>query len=254
MDAALQFIADLLSTFMGDTAGGVSFRIRQEGSVPIGTEAVLNLPLPDLQFGAFGVSNLRLSAGFEMVAAPNFAIGVRFAIGRKIAPFTITIFILGGAGSIEIAAYYIVPTRQIQAKLSAAIAVSAMLAIAFGPLKGSVAIYAGLGVEFERNFGDDAPPAEFTIIIFILLRGEVSLWFASVSLAVMLEAAYNGATGSLIGRGHVEFTIKVGFFKKSFSRDIEVTLAGTSRALRARRAAGPDAYDRAAERYIQVLV
>lgn len=201
LQAVLAFLSDLISG-LGYSDSGFSVR-----PLLTGVESVLDLPLPDVQAGTFGLANLRLGFTFRLAFEDGtFAIGTKFFIGSKRTPFTITVFILGGAGWVDVAFRYLPSTREFSSRVNIAILASAGLAIAFGPIKGGVYAYFGITVDYI-NEPNQSP--RLTIGLLLLFRGEVSLLgFLSVCLSVALEALYTPG-GGLIGRGSVSYSIKI---------------------------------------------
>jgi hypothetical protein len=82
---------------------GLTLGLLPEG----GVQAVLNLPLPDIQGATFGIANLKLGALLALrihdqlldSTTSPFSIALGFSLGRCETPFTLTIFVLGGRGS-----------------------------------------------------------------------------------------------------------------------------------------------------------
>lgn len=201
LQAVLAFLSDLISG-IGYSDSGFSVKL-----LPTGVESVLDLPLPDVQAGTFGLANLHLGFAFRLAFEGGaFVVGTKFFIGSKRAPFTITVFILGGAGWIDVGFRYFPATGVFTTSVSIAIMASAGLAIAFGPIKGGVFAYFGINVNYESS---STGQSNLTIGLLLLFRGEVSLLgFLSVCLSVALEALYSPG-GGLIGRGSVSYSIKI---------------------------------------------
>ena len=64
----MQWLSDLVSKF-NYADKGFSFKVTTDG-----LQVVLDLPLPDVQGGAFGLANLRLGFFFELSAVGGFSI------------------------------------------------------------------------------------------------------------------------------------------------------------------------------------
>ena len=74
------------------------------------------------------------------------------------------------------------------------------------------------------KIGDQPATTDLTIIIKLDMKGEVSIWWFSIYLQILLEAEYK-SDGSLIGRGSVYVRIKISrFFTKKFRRSFTYTL------------------------------
>lgn len=235
LQGALKFISDLMSS-LGLSGKGFSVHLVQRNGLPVGVTSVLDLPLPDLSFGVFGISNLRLSGTFDLLAqigagGLDFSLATSLAIGRKTQPFTLTIFILGGGGWLETSATYHPLSGSISTAVTIGIVVGAGLEFALGPIRGGVWVQFGVSAEFEAatNSGD-----LLTVTVLFLLRGEVqALGFISVSLRLMLEAQYQ-SDGSLKGHGELDLDIKIcWFFTFSFHTAVDYTFAKGSQDHRA---------------------
>jgi len=202
LQQVLAFLADLMSKF-GFSDKGFSVVIS-----PTGVRSVLDLPLPDVQAGAFGVANLRL--GFSLgLRIPDFTIDTTLSVGSRKAPFTLVVFILGGAGWLELGVSYTPSTGRFVTTVSIAIFAAASLAIALGPIKGGIYAYFGITVEYA---GSNDGSSNLVVGLLLLFRGEVSLLsIVSVSLVLSLEAQYSSG-GGLVGRGQVSYSIKICWF------------------------------------------
>ena len=211
VDRALEFLAEAVAS-LGDPDSGFAIELIQRGGFPVGVRSTLDLPIPPVSFGAFGLSGLRLGASFFVLAAPgpggvNFSLGTTFSIGRKTEPFTLTIFILGGGGWFESTAVYEVSKGRLSTRVTVGIVAGAGLEFAFGPIRGGVFIQFGVFAEFAAN--DPAQADGLTIGIMFLVRGEAQVFgFISISIRLLLEATYS-STGRLVGRGSVSLKIKI---------------------------------------------
>lgn len=202
MNEALQFIGDLVRSF-SDPTSGFSVGLQSDG-----VKATLDLPLPDITSGTTSITSLRLGASLTLRFTPSFSIEVGFNIGKRTAPFALSIFILGGGGFIELAARYAPFTGDLTCRVDVGITASAVLAIALGPIKGGVYIYVGVIVQFESG---GATPKPLTIGIMVLIRGEVSvLSIISAGISLLLEGTYSG--GVIVARGRLLISIKISFF------------------------------------------
>jgi hypothetical protein len=204
LNGILTFVSDLLAKF-GGSDSGLTFGLLPEG----GVQCVLMLPLPPVQAGAFGISNLNLGAvlGLRLndPLMGGFSIEVGFNLGRKLAPFALTVFLLGGGGYIEVSTRYAPGNGRLRCFVSMGVTVSASLAIALGPIHGGVYIYFGITAEFEAGGG-----AKFAIGVMLLMRGEVSLLgIVSACISLLLEAQYDTTSGQLIGHGQLSISIKI---------------------------------------------
>ena len=193
--AVLQFLAEFVEGL--DLGGGFTLNM-----LPSGIQCLLDLPFPDMSAGAFGIANLSLGCLFELDILPTFAITVGANLGEQEAPFTLTIFVLGGAGWFESSVTYTPDTGQLQADVSIGILASASLSISLGPISGGVYIYFGITAEFHTGSG-------LELGILLMIQGRVSLLgIIDIDLTLLLEAEYTSG-GGLIGRGEVDAKIKI---------------------------------------------
>ncbi|HEY6187461.1 MAG TPA: hypothetical protein VIW80_07275 [Pyrinomonadaceae bacterium] len=204
LNGILTFVSDLLNK-LGGKDSGLSFGMLPDG----GIQCVLSLPLPDVQFGAFGISHLNLGALLALrlndPLMEGFSIELGFNLGRKLAPFALTVFLLGGGGYLEVSTRYAPGNGRLRCFVSLGITVSASLAISLGPISGGVYIYFGITAEFQAGGG-----ARFAIGVMLLMRGEVSLLgIVSASISLLLEAQYDTTSGQIIGRGRLTISIEI---------------------------------------------
>jgi hypothetical protein len=229
MSGILKFLSDLVAS-LSSPENGFYIRLITINGTPVGVEATLDLPLPDVSLGAFGMANLRFGAGVKLLAAPkpeggvDFVIGLGLNFGGKTAPFVLTIFVLTGGGWFDVRAQYAPLTGRVSTALTIGIAAGARLAFAFGPLRGSVSILFGISVEFFAESGGSGT----SITLMLLIQGEIQvLSFISVTLTLLLEAQYK--QGRLIGRGSVQLKIKICWcFTLTVSASVEYQFAGGS--------------------------
>jgi hypothetical protein len=198
--SVLQFLADIVNSFdFGDS--GFSMNATAQ---PLLVQCILDLPLPDMSGGAFGIQNLDLGAIFELGVDANsaFFLGVGANLGRQTSPFDLTIFVLGGAGWME--SYLRYSGGAITGEINIGIAASASLAISLGPIDGSVSIYFGLFATLEIGNGGG-----FQLGIMLLIDGRVNLLgIVDADISLLLEAEYSSG-GGLTGRGVLSVSIKI---------------------------------------------
>jgi hypothetical protein len=261
LQAVLSFLTEILEQ-LGYSDSGFSVKI-----LPTGIQSILDLPLPDVQAGTFGLANLHLGCIFELEMAPEFQLGARIYLGSKKAPFTITVFILGGAGWLDVGVKYAPTTGAITTRVSVGITAAASLAIALGPIRGGVYAYFGIAAEYEAS---NQGYSNLRVGLLLLFRGEVCLLgFLSVGLSLSLEAQYTSG-GGLIGRGRISYSIKIcwlvtinvtadleyEFAKSSSSRARAKVTSSTTLAAPAAAPpppADPDPYLTKAQRYVAMF-
>lgn len=264
MTGALKFLADLLkSKLLGDQGKEPPIRLIFADNKPVGVEAVFNLPRLDLQFGAFGIGNLNLGSAFRLMVVPkdggiDFALGVALNFSQKEAPFTLTIFILGGGGWLDTRLTYYAISNRLLGDITIGITASASLAIALGPIKGSISITFGIYADFHI---DTQGGSSFAITLMLLLKGEaVVLSMISVSISLLLEAQYS-SDGSLVGRGTLKIRVKICWcFTFKFSKTVTYTFkkgsgsqAAIAESFELTALAAGDQFDRAARAYLEMF-
>lgn len=189
----MAFLADVASKF-NYADKGFSFKVDAGG-----VQVVLDLPLPDVQAGAFGLANLRLGFFFELSVLGEFVITGGANIATRQAPFTLTVFILGGAGWFDFRYRYAPASRELVATVSIGIMAAASLAISLGPISGGVYAYFGIVVEYSARRGHGG---HLTVVLVLRFVGQVSLLgIVSAYLEIGLEAQYSSG-GGLVGRGY----------------------------------------------------
>jgi hypothetical protein len=217
--AVLQFITDFLTALdFGDS--GFTINILPDPKV----QCILDLPLPDMGGGTFAIMNLSLGALFEIgVDSDGFYVTVGANLGRQVAPFDLTIFILGGGGWFETAVTYRFG-KPLTGSVSIGMAASAALELSLGPISGSVAIYFGIFANLQIGNGGG-----LQLGIMILVTGQVSLLgIIDVNIALLLEAEYSSG-GGLTGRGSVSMSIKICWcFTLSINESVEYTFGASA--------------------------
>ena len=260
---ALQFLSDLLKRFL--PGGGDDLpptRLVIVDGKPAGVETVIDLPLPPVQLGAFGVSGLVMGAGFRLLLRPtdagiDFALGVALSFGKKEDPFTLTIFILGGGGWFDTRLTYYPLTNRLLGDITIGITASATLAISLGPIRGAVSITFGVYADFHIDSGSGT---SFAITLMLLLKGEVEVkGLISVAISLLLEAQYS-SDGSLVGRGTLKIRVKICWcFTFKFSKEVTYTFKKGSGAQAAIASfdvtalAAGDVFDQAAHEYLEMF-
>jgi hypothetical protein len=200
LPGVMAWLSDLVSR-LGMSESGFSFRI-----TPSGVQLALDLPLPDVQAGAFALANLRLGFRFGIQVVPEFALTAGANFATRAAPFTLTVFVLGGAGWFDFWLAYVPARRELTAGISIGIMAAAGLAIRLGPIGGSIYAYFGIAVEYvvSRN-----KPSTLRIVLILRFVGRVSLLgIVTAYLEIGLEATYTSG-GGLVGRGYVSVKVKI---------------------------------------------
>lgn len=227
LDAALQWLTDLMKAYEPEGGSGLKLEMVYDGGRPVGVACTLAAELPPMGAGVFAISGLQLGAGLTLGTdkeSGEFAIGVAFNVSRKIKPFTLTIAFLNGGGWIETRARYLTTSRRVVSQVSIGIVAGAGVEFALGPCAGSVYVQFGIFVEFSSG----GPGGQtLSIGIMLLVRGSVVVFsIATVTITLLLQAVYR-QDGSLTGYGSLSVSIRVSqFLKLSFSSQVTYNLAG----------------------------
>lgn len=257
LEPPLDFISDALSS-LTSSGSGLSIRRVQGPGIIAGAEAVLALPLPDVQAGAFAMTGLMLGGSFGLVVTRadrgiDFALSASVNVATKARPFALTIAFLSGGGWLDVRATYWPLRREMAALLSVGIHAGARAGISLGPISGSVYFRFGIAVEFSVG---GRQGSGLTITVFLGLGGEVqALGFISVALDLLLEASYGN--GRMVGRGSLSIRVRICWcFTFSFETSVEYVFAGGSKSkaeLLKAAADGRDEYDVAAGEYVELF-
>lgn len=224
---ALKFLTD----FMKATTqrGGFQVVPHLRGGVPAGVAASLDLPIPPIQTGVFGISDLSLHVLFGIAAVPDFELFTELFLASKTAPFTLNIWILNGGGFLTSRLSFLPTARPaplLTYSLEIGILAGVGLGFSFGVVSGGVWLQVGCSVQLVWRTGSGGSTT--AVRVFILARGNVDVaGLITASVHLLLEVAYNGA--SLIGSGTLAIRVKVSmFFTLSVSERVEYVFAGKS--------------------------
>lgn len=215
-DGVMLFLSDLMKRIPGSDSPFFPELLERDGR-PYGIETRFDLAPPDLQFGTFGISGMQIQMRLRLTIEDGglFRIGTFVALGSPEKPFTITVFILGGSGWVDLTASYLPARREVTSMVSVALGASATLAIRFGPIAGHVQIFFGIRANFSSGRGG------FSIAALLILNGGVVIFgFVRIGLHVRLEIEYR-SNGALIGHGVVALEIRISrFFKRKVRQRI----------------------------------
>lgn len=226
--AGLKFLADLIRTRSEidqnpEKARGFVPALIEADGVPIGVRTTLELDPGPLNFGAFSIDGLALNLSFELVAKPEFKVGTRLSLASPDKPFMLSVGLLGGGGWLAAAASYLPSKGLVESEVDISIAVGRVFAVNFGPVRGMAQVVFGVNAKFVSS----GSRSRFSLIVFFLFSGNVRLWgIITVSLYLRLEIEYQ-SSGSLVGRGVVHVTVKIGrFFKRTVRQRVNYRFAG----------------------------
>lgn len=238
----LQFLTEALADLLPQEEG-----LTLTPVMPAGIRAELSLPLPDLTTGAFTLTSLTLHAFMELLIADGFEVRTGCWLSKPQRPFGLAILFLGGGGWVGVEVSYRPPTR-FESRVSIGISAGAFVAINFGVASGSAGILFTVGVDFYRDWQTQSGRTLMTLGILVW-GGFSILGIASAWLRLMLSVTYDGSTGSMVGTGRVEVSIKICWcFTLRVSTTVRQQFAGSSKkraATLAAPAGGRDIYDKA---------
>lgn len=218
---AMKLVTDLLSKWSGKP-DGLSVAI-----TPSGIESRFAMALPDLQAGTSAITNLTFGVVLGIRTGGQFGIDAGFQIGRRDAPFALTIFILGGGGYVDVRASFVPAAGTLFCEVEVALTASASLGVSLGPVRGSVAVYVGTTVRYASG-GENRGLA--VGLLFILAGEVVVLSIVSVSLTLSLRAVWDGQR--LNGTGELALKIKICWcFTLKVRREIHFALGCVDSAL-----------------------
>jgi len=176
--------------------------------------------LPGIETPAFNLANLKFDIAFT-IPLPDSSkknveeLSTTFSINRPEDKFLVTAGIFGGRGHCVIRA---TPTKI--KEIDTAIEYGGYFGINLGIAKGYVYLFAGL--RYEARDGD------IKLTAYIICSGGVTVFgFISVSVTFLLLLQYNIQSNVLFGSASVSYSIKIGFFKKSFTLRYSKQLTGS---------------------------
>ncbi len=210
LNGLLSMVSDLVEAISGDLGDGFSLQPIMHDGIPVGIELDLDLPIPNTDEATSGIADLEVGASFSLAFEPDFNIGVGFNLSSEDEPFTITIFILGGAGWVKSDILYFPLTGKVATTTSLSIAVSASLGISLGPIDGFVAAYLGIALDFSRGLSADASGNSIALTAYLLIVGNVNvLGIITVNIEVRLAITYTSNPRKLDCRGTLSVSVKI---------------------------------------------
>lgn len=175
--------------------------------------------LPSIETPAFNLSNLKFDLGLKIPFPTSEMvkpITTTFSINRPNDKFLVTVGIFGGRGHFVLEA-----TPQKIVSIDSSIEFGGYFGINLGIASGHVYLFAG--IRYQCSGGD---------IIFtgyIICGGGVTVFgFISVSVTFLLAMTYQniGGQATLYGSASVRYSVKIGFFKKSFTLSYSKRISG----------------------------
>ncbi|MFD2871731.1 hypothetical protein ACFS5N_04580 [Mucilaginibacter ximonensis] len=177
--------------------------------------------LPGIESPGFNFTNIKFDVGLN-IPLPTFGaikpISTTIGINSPFDKFLISVGIFGGRGHFQLTA-----TPDSIQKIDSSLEFGGYLGINLGIASGYVYLFAGIRFVY---YGD----GDIIFDGYLICGGGVTVFgFISVSVTFLLIMEYQnvGGQASLTGSASVSYSIKIGFFKKSFTLSYSKTIAGT---------------------------
>ncbi|MFP3604667.1 hypothetical protein [Paraburkholderia sp. SIMBA_053] len=221
----LEFLTNLVET--SGQEGDFEIVPYMSGGVPSGVAARLDMVLPPLQTGVFGISDLSLHVLFGVAALPEFEILTELGIGAKLAPFTFNIWVLNGGGFLTSRLSFLPmarPSPVLAFTFEAGIVAGVGMGFTFGVVSGGVWVQVGCSVALTWTTG---PGGSTTAVsVFLLVRGCVDvLGLITVGISLLLQVTYDG--DRMIASGMLTMKVKISmFYSVSANEHVEYTFLG----------------------------
>jgi hypothetical protein len=187
---------------------------------PTGISADLSVPIPDIQVGVFGISNIALNAGFNLPFSGDPA-RFRFGFSTREDQFALQVAIFGGGGFFGIA----IGTDGVE-QIEAALEFGAMCSIDIGVASGGVHLLAG--VYFSYGIDDTHPDPTCVLTGYVRMGGELSvLGIISLSLEFYMGLTYeSGPPKKVYGQATLTVEISILCFSVSVGMTVERQFGG----------------------------
>lgn len=220
---------DFLTNFLAVSGKGEGLVVEplMRGSVPAGVAATLDLALPDLTLGAFAITSLSLHVMFGVAAIPEFEIMCEVSVAQRIAPFTLSVWILNGGGYLTQRMSFR-PTSRPKAVLSYTLDVGIVAGVGLGFNFGVVSggVWLQIGCSIAITWTTEQGGNSTVVTVFILARGNVDIaGLVTANIMLLLEVSYDGAR--MIGRGTLRLSFKISmFYTLRVNQGVEYTFIG----------------------------
>jgi hypothetical protein len=224
----LQFLTTLVQA--SGRKGELQIIPYMRGGIPAGVAASLDLDLPDIQSGAFGISHLSLHVLFGVLAVPQFELAAELAIAAKTAPFTLNVWLLNGGGFVTTRLSYLPmakPQPLLMFTLEIGIVAGVGIGFSFGVISGGVWVQVGCSIAI--TWTTQGGGSSTAVHVFILVRGNVDVaGLITAAIALLMDVSYDG--DRMIGSGSLDFSIKISvFYTFHVSEHVEYQFAGSKK-------------------------
>jgi hypothetical protein len=224
---ALLFLQRMTEQFK-KKAEDAGFGVIESGGQPIGIRKGVDVPLPPMTQGAWGVSGLHFSASMALFwKDPDnsntdvFALAAALNIGSPQSPFTITVFVLGGCGWVKIESRYTPTNGKIDTTVDVALGASAAVGFNAGGFVGFVQLYVAINVRYTTKEGGGVA------ISFVFgMNGTLTvIGLITIDVCAVLTASFT-PDNKVVGHGTLSAEIRISrFFSKSVSTRFTRTLS-----------------------------
>ncbi|WP_030864895.1 hypothetical protein [Streptomyces sp. NRRL S-37] len=208
----LRFIDTLRSALPADAFGSGAYVDVQ----PWGIRTGYALALPAIGIGVFSLADVSLRTELTIPFDPGKALSFRFSVSERQRPFNVTVSLFGGGGHFSL----LVDAAGV-IEVEGAIEFGGGAALNLGVASGGVTVMAG--VRFEvRDKGAKVGG-------YLRCNGFLSvLGIVTVSVEFYLELTYekHGNESVVRGRGTLTVSVKIAFFSKSVSLELERSFSG----------------------------
>ncbi|WP_030797660.1 hypothetical protein [Streptomyces sp. NRRL S-337] len=207
----LEFINTLRSALPAEAFGPGAYIDVQ----PTGIRAGYKLAVPAMPLGVFNLANLALSAELA-IPFDGQPVSFRFSVSEQKHPFTLTVSLFGGGGYFSL----LLDASGVK-EAEGAIEFGGAAALDLGVASGGVSVMAG--IRFMLAKGDIKLSGYLRCNGFLTVLGIVT-----VTVEFYLELTYEkkGKQSIVRGRGTLTVSVRIAFFSKSVSLELERTFAG----------------------------
>lgn len=209
----LEFINSLRSALPADGFGGGAYVEVQ----PSGIRAGYKLALPAIGVGVFTLSNVALGAEL-VIPFDGKPVSFRFSVSERSHPFNVSVSLFGGGGYFSM----LVDATGVQ-QIEGAIEFGGSAALNLGVASGGVSVMAGIRFEFDGAIDRVSLSGYLRCNGFLCVLGIIT-----VSVEFYLELTYekHGRESVVRGRGTLTVSVRIAFFSKSVSLELERSFSG----------------------------
>ncbi|SEI21409.1 hypothetical protein SAMN05216228_10686 [Rhizobium tibeticum] len=213
LNPQFKFIQDFLASIFPDQIGGMT--IVKDNGMPVGLEHQFAMPFLSANAGTSGIQNLSLNNRFKLVAFPDFMLANRFGLSTMERPFIFSIFVIGGAGHVQVESEYRPFRDELTVLVDASAGGSAALAVAFAAFSGQVFITLSGMLNYRKTIGRGSG---LTISMVLVIAGHVDVaGIVTVGVTFTLRLTYQD-NGQIDANGTLSVEIRISEFFKLKAR------------------------------------